>query len=88
MEILPRLDLRCKISQGSRRGSPFKDLLTPKESKKVKGINPSLKRGKVVVPMLRSLFILSVVEKMRKTLKLLHSEVYLDFSFIIYRKFT
>ena len=63
MEILPRLDLRYKISKGSRRGFITKALLTLQGSTKVKGIHPRLKKGKVVIPMLRSLFFLSVEEK-------------------------
>ena len=64
MEILLSLDLRGKISQGSRRDSPIEAFHYSKDQQKVKGLHPSLKRGTLVVPKLRSLLVLNVVRKM------------------------
>ena len=65
MEILPRLGLRFKIIQGSRKGSPTKVPLTLLGSSNVKCLPPSLKNQEVVVLMLRSLFVLIVAENMK-----------------------
>ena len=65
MEFLVRIDLRCKISQGSRKGSPIKFLLPFQGSTKVNGVHISLRRIKVVVLMLKRLIALNVVENIK-----------------------
>ena len=70
MEILLRLDLRCKISQGSRKGSPSRVLTPFQVLTKVKGLHPSLRRRKVVFLMMRSILVLNVVENMKASVLL------------------
>ena len=59
MKILPRLDLRFK-KRFSNQG-----LSNTPRIKKAKGLHSRLKRGRVVVPILRSLFMLNMVENMK-----------------------
>ena len=65
MGILPRLDLKCKISQDLRRIFPTKAHLTLKRSSKVKCLCPSLNKEEVVVLLLRSVLELSMIENMK-----------------------
>lgn len=65
MKIPPSICLRFKINEYSKREFPTKVHLTPKGSTKEKCLPWSLKREIVVVLMLRSVFVLSVVQKMK-----------------------
>ena len=65
MKIHLKLDLRCTISEGSRKGSPIKVLIPFQVSTKVKGLHPILRRIKVMFFMLRSLLVLNVAENMK-----------------------
>ena len=65
MKMLPRVDLRFKISQGSRKGFPRNVLQILQGLTKVKCLPPILKREKVVVLMLRSLFVQRVVQNIK-----------------------
>ena len=65
MEILQTLYLTFTISQGYRRDFPNNYILTLQVLVKLKCIHSNLKRGNVVVLMLRSLFVLGVVGNMK-----------------------
>ena len=69
MEIRQRLDLKCKISQGSRGNFPTKAIQSIQRSTKLKGLHLSLKKIAVVDLMWRGLFVLSVVVNMKANVK-------------------